>query len=72
MKQLIIEIDNCTECPFCKYTDQYDGYRAEDLGQKIRKEGFYCTKMHPYKYISNSYNINGNIDIPNWCKLKDI
>lgn len=71
MKQIILEIDDCSECPFHRYTDHYDGWRAEDLGQNTRKEGWYCTKQRPNQFISSSYNANGKIDIPSWCKLKD-
>lgn len=73
MKQLTINIHDCTECPYCKYTDQYDGYRAEDLGREPLKEGFYCSNMHPRKFIAEYYNdYNGNaLKIPTWCKLKE-
>lgn len=71
MKQVVININNCLDCPFHRYTDQYDGWRAEDVGQKTRKEGWYCTKTHPYQFISGSYNNKGEIDIPEWCVLDD-
>lgn len=71
MKQVILEINNCLECPFNRYIDQYDDWRAEDLSHQTLKEGWYCTKKHPSKFISGSYNANGEIDIPKWCELKD-
>ena len=73
MKTIILEISDCSECPFCKYIDQYDGYRTEDIGQEPLEEGFYCTKMHPCKFIDEYYNDNkGNtLKIPSWCELKD-
>ena len=73
MKQIILEINDCSGCPFCKYVDHYDGYRAEDLGRGPIKEGFYCTNMNPCKFIAEYYNDNnGNtLKIPIWCELKD-
>ena len=38
MKTLTININHCLECPFCRYLDNYDGYRAEDMGHDAMEE----------------------------------
>lgn len=70
MKTLTININHCLECPFCRYLDNYDGYRAEDMGHDAMEEGFYCTNGKRAKFISEGYdNDKGDINIPDWCEL---
>ena len=71
MKTLTINTNHCLdclECPFYRYIDNYDGYRAEDMEHDAMKEGFYCTYGKRLKFISEGYDPR-ETNIPDWCEL---
>jgi len=59
MKIIHLEIDTCSECPYCTYDADYDcvkdsGYDCNLSGKRIVDENKYKGK---------------NILIPDWCEL---
>ena len=66
MTKIVIEIENCKECPFHKIgevssTDGWD-----------RMEDWMCTKETPHKKIQGAveWHEESKIKVPDWCSIR--
>lgn len=62
MTQIILDINNCTECPHHKRSRVY----TEDSFEHI--EEWFCKKAD--RKISGYVEWRDNVAIPNWCPLE--
>lgn len=66
MTKIIIEIKNCSKCPFFITANQYssDGWD--------RMEDWICTKTEPERKIQGAVEWHeiSKIEVPTWCPIK--
>ena len=75
MKIIIMEIESCSDCPYCRYDGYYDcskdsGYDCSAKNKRIIDDWDWDNHNNPNR-LKKDFDDGVDIPMPDWCPLQE-